>query len=106
MKYKLIVQPSALADLDEAYCWIAQRSPESAASWFDDFVDALNSLETLPEQCEVAAESQYVGVKVRQLLYGRRSGVYRALNTIRGHEVHIRHVARDVMTQEELFHAE
>ena len=33
MKYKLIIQPPALADLDEASRWIAERSPETAARW-------------------------------------------------------------------------
>ena len=106
MKYKLIIQPSALADLDEAYRWIAERSPERAAGWFNGFVEALVSLETLPERCEVAAESKYVGVKIRQLLYGRRGGVYRALYTVRGREVHvlhIRHAARNFMTADEFF---
>jgi|GEM_PF-4718097 len=40
MTYKLIIQPSALADLDEAYLWIAQRSPRNAACWFNRFVEA------------------------------------------------------------------
>ena len=41
MTYKLIIQPSALADLDEAYRWVAERSPENAAHWFNRFVEAL-----------------------------------------------------------------
>jgi toxin ParE1/3/4 len=106
MKYKLIIQPSALADLDEAYRWIADRSPASAARWFNGFVEALFSLETMPERCAAATESQFVGLLVRQLLYGRRGSVYRALYTIRGREVHvlhIRHAARDWMSTEEFF---
>jgi plasmid stabilization system protein ParE len=106
MKYKLIIQPSALTDLDEACRWIAERSPVSAARWFNGFVEALISLETMPERCELAAESRYVGVKVRQLLYRRRGGTYRALYTIRGREVHvlhIRHAARDFMSEDEFF---
>jgi plasmid stabilization system protein ParE len=106
MKYKLIVQPSALADLDEAYRWVAERSPASATRWFNGFVDALTTLETMPDRCELAAESRYLGAAVRQLLYGRRGGVYRALFTIRGREVHvlhIRHAARDFMTPDEFF---
>jgi toxin ParE1/3/4 len=106
MKYKLIIQPSALADLDDAYRWIAEHSPASAARLFNGFVAALTSLETMPERCEMAAESRYVGVKVRQLLYGRRGGTYRVLYTVRGREVHvlhIRHAARDFMSPEKFF---
>jgi plasmid stabilization system protein ParE len=106
MKFKLIIQPPALADLDKAYRWIAERSPTNAARWFNGFVEALNSLETMSERCEIAVESQYLGIEVRQLLYGRKGGAYRALYTIRGREVHvlhIRHAARDFMTAEEFF---
>ncbi len=31
MNCKVIVQPPAVADLDEAYRWIAERLPEKAA---------------------------------------------------------------------------
>jgi plasmid stabilization system protein ParE len=106
MKYKLIIQPSALADLEEAYRWIVERSPTRATGWFNRFVDALTSLETHPERCETAPESKFIGVKIRQLLYGRRGGIYRALYTIRGRDVHIlhiRHAAREYMTPEEFY---
>ena len=104
MNYKVIIQPPALADLDEAYQWIAQRSPENAARWFNGFVDAIQTLERFPARCGVAPESEQIGQEIRQLLYGRRGGVYRALFVIRGREVHvlhIRHAARDTMTPEE-----
>jgi plasmid stabilization system protein ParE len=106
MKYKLIMQPSASTDLEEAYRWIAERSPTRAAGWFNRFVEALTSLEKYPERCEIAPESKFVGVKIRQLLYGRRGGIYRALYTIRGREVHIlhiRHSARGFMKREEFY---
>jgi toxin ParE1/3/4 len=109
MKYKLIIQPSASADLDQAYRWIAERSPQRAPGWFNGFVRALTSLETHPERCATAPESTFVGAKIRQLLYGRRGGVYRALYAVRGHEVHvlhIRHAARDYMTPDEFYSGE
>ena len=33
MKYKLVIQPPALEDLEEAYDWIRQRAAEAAARW-------------------------------------------------------------------------
>ena len=104
MKYKLIIQPSALADLDEAYRWIAERSPENAARWFNRFLESLSTLEQSPKRCSVAPESEQIGREIHQLLYGRRGGVYRALFVIEKDEVHvlhIRHAARDTMTPEE-----
>jgi len=106
MKYKLIIQPRALAELDEAYRWIAQRSPENAARWFNRFVEALQTLERFPGRCGVAPESEQIGQEIRQLLYGRRGGAYRALFVVRDDEVHIlhiRHAARNSMTPEDFF---
>jgi hypothetical protein len=42
-KYRLIIQPPAFDDLDEACQWIGARVPEAAARWFNGFVEALNS---------------------------------------------------------------
>jgi hypothetical protein len=44
MNCKLVVQPPALADLDEAYQWIAERSPENTTRWFNRFLEALQTL--------------------------------------------------------------
>lgn len=104
-KYRLIIQPPAVHDLDEAYQWIRDRAPEAAARWFNGFVEALNSLTTFPDRCGLAPENDAVEPEIRQLLYGPRSGVYRALFTITGEEVrvlHIRHAARQTMTAQEL----
>lgn len=35
MKYRVIIQPPASADMDKAYLWIAERAPESATKWFN-----------------------------------------------------------------------
>lgn len=104
-KYRLIIQPPALDDLDEAYQWMKEQAPEAAARWFSGFVKALNTLTTFPDRCGLAPENEAVEPEVRQLLYGRRRGVYRALFTITGKEVrvlHIRHAARQTMTADEL----
>ena len=104
--YRLIIQPPALEDLDAAYQWIQERAPEAAARWYNGFVEALNSLTDFPERCGLAPENDAVDPEIRQLLYGRRSGVYRALFTITGREVrvlHIRHAARTTLAAGELF---
>ena len=75
-KYRLIIQPPALDDLDEAYQWIREQAPEAAARWFNGFVEALNTLATFPDRCGLAPENDAVEAAIRQLLYGRRSGVF------------------------------
>ena len=104
-KYRLIIQPPAFDDLDAAYEWIHARAPRAAARWFNGFVDALRSLTESPERCGLAPENDAVRPEIRQLLYGRRSGVYRALFTITGQDVrvlHIRHAARETLSAEDL----
>lgn len=104
-KYRLIIQPPAFEDLDAAYEWIRERAPGAAARWFNGFVDALNSLTESPKRCGLAPENDAVEPEIRQLLYGRRSGVYRALFTITGSDVrilHIRHAAREALSAEDL----
>jgi plasmid stabilization system protein ParE len=104
MNYKLIIQPPAMTDLDDAYCWIAEESPENAVRWFNRFLDALSTLKQSPMRCSIAPESKGIGREIRQLLYGRRGGVYRALFVIEKDEVHvlhIRHASRKTLSPEE-----
>jgi plasmid stabilization system protein ParE len=97
MNYKLIFQPPALDDLESAYLWVRESAPEAAERWFNGLVDALETLRQFPERCGLAPENDYFDQEIRQLLHGRRSGVYRILFTIFEKEVrvlHIRHAAR------------
>ena len=62
-RYRLIIQPPAFDDLDEAYQWIKERSPEAAARWFNGFVEAFSFPErqfltyqiesNLPSSCQI-----------------------------------------------------
>ncbi len=56
------------------------------------------TLEQSPDRCPVADEAADLGIDLRELLYGRRRGVYRILFTIEGSVVHVlrvRHAAQD-----------
>jgi plasmid stabilization system protein ParE len=105
MKYRVIVQPLALEDLDAAFQWAARHAPQAAARWFFRFWDALQTLDTNPERCAVAPESDAVEAEIRQYLFSRKPNVFRALFTIDGDTVrvlHIRRASRRIMTSEEL----
>ena len=92
--FKLVIQPPALTDLEDAYLWIQERAPQAADRWFNRIVAALESLRQSPERCGIAPENPYFEQEVRQLLVGKRSGVYRVLFTIAENEVHILHIRR------------
>ena len=68
MKFQVEVTRRAQRDIDAAYDWYKERSPQGAAAWHEDIVTALERLETLPTRCRIAEiETQAFGVEVRQL---------------------------------------
>jgi plasmid stabilization system protein ParE len=79
MVYKVVLTPRAARDADEATAYIKAFAPEAAARWFGGLKAAVLSLSEFPERCALAPEAELFGVELRQLLYGRRSGVYRIL---------------------------
>jgi plasmid stabilization system protein ParE len=92
VKYRVIIQSPAAAEMDEAYLWIAERAPDGATKWFIGLEIAICSLEDFPQRCPLAEESRAFDVEIRQLVYGKRVGAYRILFTIVGDAVHILHV--------------
>ena len=97
MTYRVIIEAPAQADMEETYRWIAQESLERAVRWYNGLVDAITSLATLPERCPFAPENAFFSEEIRQLLYGKRGGVYRILFTVvhdTVHVLHVRHGAR------------
>lgn len=97
MTYEIAVSQEADAQADDVYEWIAQDSPGSAARWYNGLFEAIDTLKHNPQRCPVAPDNNAFNVEVRQLLYGKRQGVYRVLFTLSEETVHvlqIRHGAR------------
>ena len=92
MKYRVIVEPPARANIDEAYRWIAGRNPAAAIKWFNGLEAAIRTLEDFPQRCPLAEESKVFDVEIRQLVYGKRVGAYRVVFTIKGESVHVLHI--------------
>jgi plasmid stabilization system protein ParE len=97
MSFRVVVEPRAEGDLQQGYLYAARRAPAGAARWLNRFQEALRSLSTLPERCPIAPESESVGIEVRQLLFGRKPNVWRALFTIHDDEVRDLHIRRGSM---------
>ena len=69
-----MVRTSDVADKDiqEAYLWYLQRSPELAHRWMVGLLDKLESLSTMPGRCPIASENErFEEVTIRQHLYGK-----------------------------------
>ncbi len=97
MKYTVLLSTAAEGELEEAYQWLAEQAPQHSVAWYNEFLDALYSLEHSPARCPRAAESADSGGEVRVLLFGHKRHAYRILFTVRDDAVlvlHLRHAAR------------
>jgi plasmid stabilization system protein ParE len=98
VKYRVVVTARARGDAVEAFQWLAERSPAAAGRWYAGLETAIAKLEQHPERHPVAEEeSERLGITLRQMLYGRRLGVYRVLFSVEGDAVilhYVRHSAR------------
>jgi len=92
MTYRVIIQPTAEAELDAAYRRIRARASAAAARWFNGIVEAINTLQEFPARCPLAPENGHFAEEIRQLLYGRRRDRYRILFTIGEETVHVLHI--------------
>ncbi len=89
--------PQAETDIERIYRWVVSEAPLRGAEWFNGRVEAIGTLCRNPERCALAPEGPLFEEPVRQLVYGKRSGRYRVLFTMRGETVevlHVRHGAR------------
>ena len=107
MTYRVKTLPSADADAERIYRWLAERAPLRAPQWFLGLEEAVSSLKTSPHRCPLAPESREFSQNIRQLLYGRKRATYRILFRIDEEAgtvdiLHIRHAARKHLRPQEL----
>lgn len=89
MTYEIEISLDADADADAAYEWIAQDSLKYANRWYRGLFDVIETLSENPARCPMALDGNALGDDVRELLYGKRGGVYRILFAIKGETVHV-----------------
>jgi plasmid stabilization system protein ParE len=103
MKYRVTMTRIAEAEMELAHAWIEERSPINAARWKQRSLKSIDSLELFPARCGLAPEADLLDREIRQLLFGKRRGIYRILFEIRDDEVvglHIRHGAMRFLGEE------
>src|SRR5579864_9221564 len=94
MKFHVVVQPSAQAEMEAAYEWIAERAPLTAVRWYNRLLKAVESLAEYPERCSLAPENEFFPEEIRNLPFGKRRYAYRVIFTIRNDTVHVLHFRR------------
>jgi toxin ParE1/3/4 len=95
MAYLVNLTARAERDLIHLYGAINAEHSDAALKWYLGFKEAILSLEEQPNRCPVTPESE----KFRQLLYGNKPHIYRAIYRVlekqkRVEVMHIRHGAR------------
>jgi plasmid stabilization system protein ParE len=105
LRYRVEVTHNAEREAQEAFEWLRARTPQHAPLWLEGLIRAWESLSDFPHRCPRAREADDVREDVRQLLYGKRKGIYRILFTVRDDVVyilHVRHGARQKMSGSEI----
>jgi plasmid stabilization system protein ParE len=89
--------------LDSAFRWLAEQSPDAAERWRNQLRTAILSLTSNPRRFGLAPEADWYQGELRQMLVGKRRGIYRILYEIREstiYVVRIRHGRQDLLTPE------
>ena len=97
MTYLVRLTPAAVSEAEQLYEWLLDNAPERGTQWYNGLIDKIETLARHPLRCPRAHESDSLREEVRQLLYGKRPGVYRILFRVTDTTVevlHIRHGAR------------
>ncbi len=106
MKYQVRLTEKAEQDVATVLDWFGEPDALPAArKWFGQLMAAIDTLETMPGRCGVAAESADVGVEIRELLVGKRHGIYRVIFQLEKRTVfilRIRHAAREALSRDDL----
>jgi plasmid stabilization system protein ParE len=90
--YQVIILPSAERNIGEAYEWLTEQKAEAAIRWYNRLLEVIFSLDTFPERCPLAPESEFFNAEIREIFHGRRQYKYRILFTVSENEVHVLHV--------------
>ena len=98
MAYQVVLADSAKADAKRIHDWVVEQAPTRCPAWFEDLVDRLNSLETLPNRCPLAREAGTIRRPVRCLSFGKSRHVCRIPYEVEQSRktvwiLHIRHCA-------------
>ena len=92
MTYRVIIEPTAELGIREAFHGRGTPSPDAAASWYNALEKKVQTLQSHPHRCPVAAENDKFPEEIRELLHGTRRQRYRIIFTIRQETVHILYV--------------
>lgn len=101
MKFRVVIEQRAAADIAAYARWVAEQgSPENALRWIEGVESAILSLSTMPARCSLAPEAKVFKLELRQRIHQS----HRILFLIKGrtvHVLHVRHGARRTASPDE-----
>ena len=92
MRYLVRLTPAAVSEAEQLYEWLLDNAPERGPRWYNGLIDKIHSLARYPRRCPRAPESESFQEEIRQLIYGKRSGVYRILFRVADDTVEVLHI--------------
>lgn len=93
--FEVELTPVAYDELAAAFAYRSRTTNAvSASDWVRRLLAAAHTLRTMPERCGRAAEAETTGLDVRELLFGKKQGIYRIVFTIHPGVVWVRHIRR------------
>jgi plasmid stabilization system protein ParE len=82
MEYSVVLADSAETDANALYARVVAAAPLRGPVWFEELLECLYSLRTMPHRCPLAREARHAHREIRCLLFGKRRNVYRILYEI------------------------
>ena len=98
MRYKVVVTPTAEANLDEILRFIALDSPVAARKFVSRLRAKLKTLAAMPKRCPAAPEDGLDGMEIRHLILGNYRVIF-VIDVDRVVVLQVRHGARLPMAE-------
>jgi hypothetical protein len=95
MTFRVILLPGAESDLEVAFIWIAEHSPDAAARWLAGIDAAISTLREMPLRCSVAGDDSAARLSCGKCSTADgKTGIAHFVHRKRGHGVRPAHSTR------------
>jgi toxin ParE1/3/4 len=76
-KFRVSITRVAENDIEQAWSFIAQDSPEAADKFISQLEEQIETLEIFPNRCPLIPENEILGTAYRHMVYGDHRTVFR-----------------------------
>ena len=94
--YTVNITDEVAADIEKAFDYIHEQSPQNAVKWLRELYKAIDTLETMPDRCPLIREHDAFEEQVRNLLFYSHRIIFTINEGTETVQVHaFRHAAQD-----------